>query len=134
MEYYNRNTGYIAHSTQEQTDQYFSDQHVNMISNKITQILKGVHPDDKNIIVPRETIRSVLFNLYNNNMYNTRDLTDKAIETIVTQIRDEFATIKKNNSLSKWDSIFDGTNGVRQHPPIKLRENRPASMQFMVRY
>jgi len=127
---YENSSGYIGHMLHPSIEIYFSDKNVNMISNKITQLLIGVHPDNLNIIVPNRTIRTVLYNIYNNNKWNVVDMTDQAIEVIYNQIKDEYDTIKKNNKLDKWDVYFDSTKGIRQHPPIKLKERRCAPMQF----
>ena len=41
-----------------------------------------------------------------------------------------------NNSLSIWNSLYGDFNeaGLRAHPKIKLRERRPATMQFNMNY
>ena len=128
---YDNISGYIGHAVSPQITQYFSDEHVKMCSEKVTQLLTGVHPDGLIIVVPDHTIRSVMYNIYNNNRWSVKDMTDQVIETIYNQIKNEYDTIKVNNKLNKWDIYFDGTKGIRQHPPIKLRERRVAPMQFI---
>lgn len=124
-------SGYIGHYVSPEINRYFSEQHISLVSNKVTQLLTGIHPDGLKIIVSNENIQSVMYNVYNNNRWNVRDMTDEVIEVIYNQIKNEFDTIKTNNKLNKWNIYFDGVNGIRQHAPLKLRENRVAPMQFM---
>jgi hypothetical protein len=128
---YDTESGYIGHYVSPDIDRYFSEVHITLISNKVTELLDGVHPDGMRIKVPNETIRSVSYNVYNNNRWNVRDMTDTVIEVIYNQIKNEYSQIKINNKLNKWDIYFDGTKGLRQHPPLKMRENRVAPMQFV---
>jgi hypothetical protein len=122
-------SGYVYTDVDDSTRLLFSNQHLNMIQSKITQLLDGVHPEGKNIVVTTKNISSVLYSIYNNNRSDNTAMTDTAIELICENVRTEFITIKQNNKLNIWDTVFDGTKGMRQHPPIKLRERRPASMQ-----
>ena len=133
-ESYGVNSGYISHYESDQIKKFFSKDHIDIISRKISQLMMGVHPDKKTIRVPDSTIQSVMYNVYNNNRWNVRDMTDHVIEIITNQIKDEYGQISVNNSLNVWDTIWDGTQGVRQHAPIKLREKRLPPMQFNVRY
>ena len=124
-------SGYIGHYVSPEINRYFSDQHISLVSKKVTQLLTGVHPDGLQIVVSKENIQSVMYNIYINNRWNVRDMTDEVIEVIYNQIKNEFDTIDSNNKLNKWNIYFDGVHGIRQYPPLKLREKRRAPMQFI---
>jgi len=125
---------YISHYTNDEIKYFFSEENIKIISQKISQLTIGVHEDGLIIRVPDESIKSVMYTIYNNNRWNVRDMTDQVIEIITNQIKDEFGQISVNNSLNVWNTIWDGTQGVRHHAPIKLRERRTPPMQFNVRY
>ncbi len=58
------------------------------------------------------------------------------IQSITSQIRNLREMADCNNSLSIWNSLYGDFNpaGLRAHPKIKLREKRPATMQFNMNY
>ena len=122
---------------------------------KITQLLEGVSPDGRSIVVPLETIGSVLFQCYESNtpqvgdIYSryiqdgieserndVRDIVDRMINIIVSQIRNEYATIENNKKLTVWNTLYGDFNkaGLRSHGPIKIRKKRSERMQFHMNY
>ena len=126
-----------------------------IIQQKITQLLEGVGPSGRSIIVPLDKIAHVLNQVYNSNnpqvgdiysrytlpslSINRDDITeivDRTINIIVTSIRNEYEMIKCNNKLSIWDSVYGDFNrhGLRAHPPIKVRKRRSERMQFHMNY
>lgn len=133
-ESYGVDSPYISHYVSCDIKNFFSKEHISKISEKISQLTRGVHPDGLTIRVPDSTIQSVMHSVYNNNRWNVIDMTDHVIEIITNQIKDEFGQIEVNNSLNVWNTIWDGTQGVRHHSPIKLRDRRTPPMQFNVRY
>lgn len=119
---------------------------------KITELLQGVREDGRPILVPLDTIGNVLFQCYQTNQTTTasiyskyiqpqqrNDITmivDRAINIIVTQIRNEYEMAENNRKLTIWDSVLGDFNkhGLRAHPPIKIRKGGPERFQFHMRY
>ena len=126
-----------------------------MYQQKITDLLQGVGPDGRPIIVPLETIGSVLFQCYETNnpkvgdIYSryiqadiesrrndVRDIVDRTINIIVSQIRNEYEMAANNRKLTVWNTLYGDFNkeGLRAHPPIKVRKRRSERMQFHMNY
>ena len=136
-------------------EKYFSNDTVRIISNKVTQLLMGVHPENKRIIVPDSSIYDVLDSIYQNyrpptgdiyGRYNipsgtttesyVQDMIDQVIEVIVSNVRNEYETVENNSKLSIWTTVLGefNDNGLRSYPPIKTRLRRPAPLQFNMNY
>ena len=113
---------------------FFSSENVAKISREVTKRLAGVHPEGKNIIVPHETILSVMDSIYENNYRDVDKLTMMTISYIVEYITNEYEIERQNNNLNIWITNYPIESGIRQHPPIKLREKRPTPMVFHMRY
>lgn len=137
-EYHLQYVGYDEFETRE-TRELFSRETIDTISDKVTELLAGVHPEGKKIVVPEEAIVHVISRIHDNNFGPAKDIIDNVIGVIVSQIRDEFETIEKNNKLSVWVRQY-GSNGnpnefgLMAHPPIKVKKRRPAPMQFNMNY
>jgi hypothetical protein len=121
------------------TDELFSQRNINTISDKVSQLLAGVHPEGKRIIVPDETILHVVSRIFDNDHGPNDETIDNAIGVIVSQIRDEYDTIEKNNKLSVWVTQYGSngegnSHGLMAHAPIKIRHKRPTPGQFNMRY
>lgn len=101
---------------------FFSAKNVAFISDEITNRLTGVHPQQKNIIVPDDTIISVMDSIYNNTYRDVDKLTMMTIQMIVDHIKTEYQTELQNSRLSAWVQNFGDETGLRQFSPIKLRE------------
>jgi hypothetical protein len=135
--------------------QYFSSKNINTISRKITQLLEGVDPHNRRIIVPNKTICSVMSSIYENfrpptgdiyGRYNVpsgigadsyvQSMIDQTIEVIVSDVRNNLETEENNSKLSIWTTVLGSfnENGLRGHPVIKTREKRPAPFQFNMNY
>jgi hypothetical protein len=119
---------------------YFSKQVVDLISRKITQILTGVHPEGKNIVVPDTTILHIMNRVFDNQRNNTVHMIDMVIEIITSRIRDEFEINQNNEKLSKWITKYDEEvpnepfTAIRAHGPIKIRNKHPQYMMFFFNY
>ena len=60
-------TKYVGFTDDNECLKYlFGRNTIKTISNKITQLLRGVHPDNLPIIVPDTTIYNVMDNIYSN--------------------------------------------------------------------
>ncbi len=135
--------------------QLFSIENLNKISNKITQLLTGVEPSGRPIQVPKDTISSVLSNIYMNfNAISTGDIysryivpsnqpqntiayiTDQAIEVIVSSVRADYQMRETNSKLTAWTTVLGDFNeqGLRSHSIIKIQEKRPNPMEFNMNY
>lgn len=136
-------------------EKYYSKETVKTISSKISELLQGVHPENKRIIVPNETIYNIMDNIYYSyrpmtgdiySRYNVpngtttesyvQDMIDQVIEVIVSQIKIDYETEANNAKLSVWTTVLGEFNDhqLRSHPVIKLRNRRPAPMQFNMNY
>lgn len=134
---------------------YYSNDNIKLISKKITQLLMGVHPENRPIIVPDEQIKYVMDSIYENyrpptgdiyGRYNVptgtttesyvQDMIDQVIEVIVADVRANYETIENNEKLSAWVQMYGefNDNGLRAYPPIKTRLKRPAPFQFFQNY
>jgi hypothetical protein len=124
-----------------------------LIQQKITQLLQGVRSDGRNIIVPIDVIGNVLSQVYETNspqvgsIYSryiqenpgrndVRDIVDRSINIIVSQIKNEILNEQNNKRLTIWNTVLGDFNsqGLRAHAPIKIRKKRPATMQFNMNY
>ena len=147
-EQFTRNVGF---TTDNQTfEEMFSDKTVAWMSAEITERLRGVSPDGRDIVVPDDTILSVMNNVYITYRPQTGDIysrytisqleerTDadhiitETIEIIVDQVSTEMEVAANNYKLDIWDSVLLGDgisrHGLRQYAPLKMRENRPTPM------
>ena len=150
---------YIKHVGYKQNNicisEYFSENTVKIISQKVTQLLEGVDPNNRPIIVPDKTIYSVMDSIYTNyrpptgdiyGRYNVpsgsssesyvQNMIDQVIEVIVSDVKSNLGMEECNSKLSIWTTVLGDFNkhGLMQHPPIKIRNKRPAPMQFNMNY
>jgi hypothetical protein len=152
-----RYSAYIGYNPQNQSANYetlWNDETLKLIQSKITDLLQGVDKNGRPIIVPTKTIASVMTNVSQSSrpnigsIYSTyiqeskptrndsRDIISRTIETIVSQIRNEYETIENNQKLSIWSTLYGDFNkeGLRQHPEIKLNNRKYQPMLFQMRY
>lgn len=149
---------YVRHVGWEESNEcikyLFSPMVVNTIAKKATQLTMGVDPKNRPILVPSKTICEVISSVYWNFRPATGDIysryiiptseqdnmvqsiIDQTIEIIVSYIRNEFGMVQANQQLSAWVQVYGdfNTHGLRQHPPIKVSERRPETMQFNMNY
>jgi len=137
-------------------DEYFSEETIRIISKKISDLLEGVDTYGRRIQVPDSTICDIMSAVYNSHrpqvgdIYSryiisgmedkrndVRDMIDRTIQVIVSDVKNTYDTIKCNNSLSIWNTLYgDGVNkaGLRQTSKIYTRERRPMQMMFNMNY
>lgn len=150
---------YIRYIGWQEPDQciksFFSQKTIDTISKVVTQLTMGVDLQNRKIVVPTTLICRVMDAVYTNyqppvgdiftryvipkepadeNMIKT--MIDQTIEIIVNDIRSHTAMDLANSKLTAWVQVMGdfNPNGLRQHPPIKLQEKRPATMQFNMNY
>lgn len=138
------------------TNNYFTQDTVKNISNKVSQLLIGVHPQGKKIVVDDKVIVDVMNSIYESYKPPTKDIYNKdrmldidqticnrelqmitqVIETIVTDVKNNLGTIECNQKLSAWNMVYGSHNehGLMSHSKIKLNNKRPSSFQFHMRY
>ena len=100
---------------------------INMASEKITQLLDGVHPEGKRIVVPESTIRESIVSVFKSgDNYDVAKVLEEAINQIVQYIQDDYRSLKKNNTYSVWNNLFgeENSHGLMPYAPIKTREYR----------
>jgi hypothetical protein len=133
----------------------YSPENIRAISDAITQALDGVDPTGKKIVVCPDKIVNVLSNMYRNSTRpnigdihsrfiipqsqprcDMRSIMNQTINVIVRSIRDEIETIENNKQLSIWSTVYGDFNkeGIRAHPPIKIRRRHPQYMAFHMKY
>lgn len=110
-----------------------SDRNIRMISDKITELLQGVHPEGKSIKVPYETIRHVIssrFKLFQS--FDISKINDETVSFIVGYISSEFQSIKTNQNYSAWTTLLGSQNdhGLMPVPQLKLKERRPNAIMM----
>lgn len=106
---------------------FFSDDTVQIISNKITQHLDGVRSDGKRVVLHPDRIRDLMGRVYTTNKAGYADMVDHCISRAVDQIGNELGFIENNNNLSIWTSNYYGDPAdynLRAHPPIKINNKR----------
>lgn len=134
---------------------YFDASTVRTISHKVTQLLEGVDPQGRPIIVPSKTICSVMNEIYDSYRPPTGDIfsryivpsgtssesyvqsmIDQVIEVITSDVRNNLGMEECNKKLSIWTTVYGDFNehGLQQHPKIKVRNKRPNPMQFNMNY
>ena len=137
----------------------FTKRNLDFISKKITEKLKGIRYDNRDIIVPNETIASVLSNVYESfrpeslgSIYGRytfppdssldaddyiKNIVNQTMAIIVSDVKNTTEIEENNKKLSVWTTVLgEGLNdhGLRAYPPIKIREKRPDPFQFHIRY
>nr|QBK85401.1 MAG: hypothetical protein LCIVAC01_02100 [Iridovirus LCIVAC01] len=133
----------------------FSKQNLNQMSDKITELLQGVNPKGRSIIVPKDQIAHVISQVFTDNRpkigdihtryiiggteetrNDVRDIIDRSINTIVTQIRNQMETAECNKKLTIWTTVLGDFNrhGLRSHSFIKIRKRRSDRMMFNMNY
>jgi hypothetical protein len=135
--------------------EYFSQQTVSMISKKVTELLMGVDPRNRPIIVPDRIIANVMDSIYTNfrpatgdifGRYNVpsgsstdsyvQSMIDQTIEVIVSDVRNNLEQEESNKKLTVYTTILGSFNehGLRSHSKIKTRNRRPTPMLFNMNY
>jgi hypothetical protein len=135
-------------------DLFMSKNTVRLISEKVSQLLQGVDPHGRKIVIPDDIIGNVMDQVYISYQPNVgsiysryqvpsgtsdnmaQNMINQTIEIIYNDVKNEADMIKHNQSLNVWDSVLGdfNKNGLRQYSKIYVREKRPDPMQFHMRY
>ena len=153
---YQKYVGWSNTSNQDPNLTYlYSPENLSELQMVIKNSLKGVHPGGKDIIVSKEQIAEALSNIYENgtrtgigDIYSRyiieqdrprcdiRTLNNQTVQAIVNRIKTEFEVEENNKKLTIWTSVYGDFNeqGLRAHPPIKIRRKHPQYMAFNMNY
>ena len=115
----------------------FDNNRINKLSKLITQNLAGLDELNRPIIYPDNRIMDILTKLeFNNEQVSSNEIDLMVIKLVCDTIRNEVETIRYNNSLDKFDTIFGDFNkqGLSRTSQIKVRNKRPTPMMFHLRY
>ncbi len=134
---------------------YFSTDTVKIISKKVTELLMGVDPLNRPIIVPDNRIIPVMNDIYQSfrpptsdiyGRYNVptgtgeddyvQSMIDQTIEVITSDVRNNLEMEENNKKLTVWTTVYGNFNehGLVQHPKIKVLNKRPNPMEFNMNY
>jgi len=137
------------------TNYLYSPENLQNIQDTIKIALQGVHPEGKDIIVSHEQIAQVVSNIYlNATRTNIGDIhtrfiieqerprcdiqsiNNQAIQAIVNMLKTQFEVEENNKKLTIWNTMYGDFNkeGLRAHPPIKIRRKTPQKMAFNMNY
>lgn len=128
--------------------EFFSQNVVNFISNKCTQLLDGVDEKGREIIVPDKRIFEVMNTVYSSYNYPMgfdatiskekyiQNMIGDTIARIVYDVKNTLQYEQCTNKYTIWTSVYGDFNKekLRQHAPIKILKNRPNSFQFNMKY
>ena len=137
---YTRHVGYSE--SNNCIKKYYNDETLEIMSHKITELLEGVDTQGRPIIVPKQTIKSVMDTIYESyrpptgdiyGRYNVpsnltenyvQSLIDQTIEVIVSDVKANLGMDEANSKLNIWTSLLGSFNnhGLRSHAPIKIRK------------
>ena len=151
-ENYNKFVGYQQNSD---LNDFFTQDTVRFISKKVSELLQGVHPENKKIVVSDKNILAVMNQIYtsfiapvgdiytryhipsqNKNEDYTDDMIDQVIETITSYVRNTMAIEENNSRLTVWNTVYGDFNahGLRRYTGIKVRHKRPDPFQIHMKY
>jgi hypothetical protein len=121
---YNGQVRYFGYRGGDRYTSLFCDRSIKFMSEMITNGLKNVHPEGKNIIVPDETIKSVADSIFEGSFSDAKQMQMMVVNLIIKHIINEYDTIEKNNKLSIWITKYDTNSGMKKFDGIKLNDKQ----------
>jgi len=133
----------------------FSRENIDYLSSAISEALQGLDPEGRTIVIPDDKICNVLNSVYRSgtrpnvgDMYtrynipsiqtrnDIRDMNNQTIGIIVSYIKNEIEMTENNKKLTVWNTLYGDFNkeGLRAHPPIKIRKRHGQYMAFNMNY
>lgn len=148
---------YYRHVGWEQfqgSNNIFSQQNIDYISQQIRKNLKGLGPDGKDIVVSDRSITQVMSSVYQDrtpkfgDIYTVFQIPEddklsiedyiilRTIFIITNELTNQFDMIRQNEKLTAWNTVLGdfNQNGLRSHSKIKTRErdiNNRGKIMFM---
>ena len=157
-----RHVGWSSSGDTQLTRSLYTKRNIDTISRKVTELTMGVHPDNVRIIVPDSNICMVIDGVWQSyvppvgGIYTkdvmpmtgnyqgqgflpenyVRDIIDRTIEAIVSQIRNIYGMMENNSKLTVWSTVLGDFNeqGLRSHSQIPVRNRKPQSMFINMNY
>ena len=135
--------------------EYFSQENINFISNKITELTLGVDHMNRKIKVPDKNISSVMSAVMSSFRPPVGDIhsryivpsgispesyvqqmINQVIQIITSDIKTSLGMEEYNKTLTAWTTLLGDFNekGLRSHAPIKIQMKRPNPMEFNMNY
>lgn len=134
--------------------QLFNEGNLLIIQKKLTELLEGVAPGNKKIIIGLNVISGVLSDVWENfrpetggiysrytigsesifDYYN--HVANETIEIIVQNVKSQMGMDENNKKLTVWTTVLGdfNTHKLRSHAPIKVLHKRPDPLQFNMNY
>jgi len=137
------------------TKYLFSKENLDILQTLISNATAGLDPQGRRIRVPHNIIAGVLSSVLRNgrrthigDIYtryiipqdharnDADNLNLQTLNIIVSTIKDEYETIENNKKLSVWNTVYGDFNpqGLRAHPPLRIRRRAPQRMMFNMNY
>lgn len=134
---------------------YYNINTINTISKKVTQLLQGVDPKNRPIVVPNKTISNIMDSVYQSftpqigdiySRYNiasglnsddyVQSMIDQTVEIIYSEVKNNIEMENNNKKLSVWTTVLGdfNENKLRSFPPIKVLNKHPQYMAFFENY
>jgi hypothetical protein len=149
---YNRYVGWDETGCHIQ--EFYSPETVKLISAKVTELTDGVDERNRKIVVPDQSIINVMNSIESSyrpsvgdihTRYNVpkgaptdykQEMIDQTIQMIVNDIKINLGMEQNNAKLTAWTTVYGDFNehGLRGHDIIKVRNKKPASIQFNMNY
>lgn len=128
--------------------EFFSQNVVDFISNKCTQLLEGIDEKGREIVLPDKRIFEVMNTVYSSYSFPTgfdatiskekyiQNMIGDVIARIVYDVKNTVQYEQCTNKYTIWTSLYGDFNKekLRQHAPIKILKNRPNSFEFNMKY
>lgn len=151
---YQRFVGYTEYNNPA-INKLYNPKTIKSISNKITELLMGVDPQNRKIIVPDNTICGIIsqccdsyrpptgdiYSRYNiptgqAPVNHVQNIINQTIQIITSEVRNNLEMEQNNQKLTAWTTVLGDFNEhkLRQHAPIKILNKRPNPMQFNMNY
>lgn len=147
---YFQQTQYVGNNSNDNMYiyEFFSQNVVNFISDKCTQLLEGVDEQGRKIVLPDKRIFEVMNTVYSSYNYPTgfdssiskeqyiQNMIGDVIARIVYDVKNTLQYEQCRNKYTIWTSLYGDFNKekLRQHAPIKILKNRPNSFEFNMKY
>jgi hypothetical protein len=134
---------------------YFSNNTVQTIKKKVTELTLGVDPQNRPIVVSDDVICNLMSEIYNSfrpatgdiftryiipsgttSVSYVNDMINQVIEVLVSNIKNTTMMDENNKKLTVWTTVLGDFNehNLRSHSVIKVRNKRPAPFQFNMNY
>jgi hypothetical protein len=147
---------FVGYEQNPDLNNFFTQDTVRFISKKVSELLQGVHPENKKIVVSDKNIIGVMNQVYTNfkppigDIYSryhvmsqnnaqdyTEEMIDQVIETITSYVRNTMAIEENNSKLTIWTTVYGDFNahGLKRNSQTKcIKHKRPTPFQFHMKY